>query len=237
MSGNNYPATAQTILTVYSDGLVTESEAPSLVLSGPDYLTEGSGTSSTRIGQVSRQDVQALQEALVRARALRFGGDLVNPRNWNTDSRVVTMTFFRPKHSRASARSRYIQRANTFSFLSSTDNVRLRKIQSLIHGFANHIVWPQSNFGPCGPAPGAPIMTCPDGVNVSGPGECICSDSGDCGWEWLTCPGPVSNLGPCGPAPGAPVTSCADGIRFSGPGACVCDDSGHCGWEWSTCPE
>ena len=40
----------------------------------------------------------------------------------------------------------------------------------------------------CGPAPLAPNYLCPDGVSVGGPGPCLRSSDGKCGWTWQTCP-------------------------------------------------
>lgn len=40
----------------------------------------------------------------------------------------------------------------------------------------------------CGPAPLAPNYLCEDGVTVAGPGACVRTDDGTCGWELITCP-------------------------------------------------
>ena len=39
----------------------------------------------------------------------------------------------------------------------------------------------------CGPKPGMPNEICPDGVTMSGPGECIATEYG-CAWDIVQCP-------------------------------------------------
>lgn len=41
--------------------------------------------------------------------------------------------------------------------------------------------------GACGPPLGLPNGVCPDGVHVSGPGDCVALRSGGCGWQIWTC--------------------------------------------------
>jgi hypothetical protein len=47
---------------------------------------------------------------------------------------------------------------------------------------------PTCTTAECGPAPGAPVQLCQDGVHYSGPGPCERKSDGTCGYTWKTCP-------------------------------------------------
>lgn len=69
----------------------------------------------------------------------------------------------------------------------------------------------------CGPGPGEAAQLCPDGVNYSGPGPCVRSAEGVCGWTYVECPAC------CDPTvmPDClePITCCADGSWSCGDAA------------------
>jgi hypothetical protein len=71
----------------------------------------------------------------------------------------------------------------------------------------------------CGPAPGAPSMLCPDGVNQSGPGPCERNAEGVCGWTFLECP-------PC--CDPAMQPDCPEPINCCGDGSWVCGEAAAC---------
>lgn len=63
----------------------------------------------------------------------------------------------------------------------------------------------------CGPQMGMPNTLCPDGVTMSGPGECVPTESG-CGWEVVECPSASEPI-QCGGIAAQPCPegmSCAD---------------------------
>ncbi len=69
----------------------------------------------------------------------------------------------------------------------------------------------------CGPKPGMPNVLCPDGVTMSGPGECVASGSG-CAWEIIDCPSSEEPI-TCG---GFTGKACPDGLT------CVDDPNDSC---------
>lgn len=71
----------------------------------------------------------------------------------------------------------------------------------------------------CGPAPGAPNVLCPDGVNYSGPGPCERNDQGVCAWTFVDCPAC------CDPAM---LPDCPEPITCCGDGSWVCGEAGQC---------
>lgn len=90
----------------------------------------------------------------------------------------------------------------------------------------------------CGPAPGMPNTLCSDGQTWAGPGDCVLTADGSCGWEIVECPTVVAcDPSGCGPALGMPNTLCPDGVTVAGPGDCVASPDGSCGWEIVECSE
>ena len=78
--------------------------------------------------------------------------------------------------------------------------------------------------------------TCPGGASVA---RTVCSRdaSGQCGWEFPSCPtgGDAGEVCECtGPAPGAPNMICSDGST-GGP-VCSKGSDGTCGWQIRSCP-
>ncbi|MDP6942924.1 MAG: hypothetical protein QF464_02145, partial [Myxococcota bacterium] len=76
-------------------------------------------------------------------------------------------------------------------------------------------VTPTCSDDDCGPMPGMPNYTCPDGVTIGGPGPCELQASGACGWTIVQCP--------------EDEDTCTPGESFEhadGCNNCICGDSG-----------
>lgn len=89
----------------------------------------------------------------------------------------------------------------------------------------------------CGPAPGAPAYTCPDGSIGGNIGPCERNADGVCGWVFRECPAEECAEGDCGPPLGAPAIVCADGSIGGNTGRCLRNADGTCGWELRECPD
>jgi hypothetical protein len=90
----------------------------------------------------------------------------------------------------------------------------------------------------CGPAPGYPSWSCPDGEHQGGRGPCVKLEDGRCGWLDLVCPATSSSHAcapnECGAAPQPVRWRCPDETHY-GEFACVRDESGRCGWTERAC--
>lgn len=75
----------------------------------------------------------------------------------------------------------------------------------------------------CGPPPGMPNTLCPDGVTMSGPGECVPSEYG-CAWEIVSCPSDTPDK------PDKPPVTCGGigGIQCPDGQTCVDDPNDTC---------
>lgn len=90
----------------------------------------------------------------------------------------------------------------------------------------------------CGPAPGYPSWSCPDGEHLGGRGPCVRLEDGRCGWLNLVCAGSDSSQGcapdECGAAPSPVRWRCPD-EKHHGEFECVRSEDGHCGWTEHPC--